>query len=162
MERPVRTRSGHGRPIAVLNVAPAEWPSSSGRGGGPPQRHPVHQLHRDHVRPDHRAHRGRQSSGGARQGRGCARRTTCVGDPALRLRRPLRTGLYSALPEELLVFPGTEHPTFIDFAYFSFTVGTTFAVSDSSHAPPGCGCGSSRTACSRSSTTPRCSASPSA
>jgi uncharacterized membrane protein len=29
-----------------------------------------------------------------------------------------------------LVFPGTEHPTFIDFTYFSFTVGTTFAVSD--------------------------------
>jgi uncharacterized membrane protein len=37
---------------------------------------------------------------------------------------------YSTLPEKLLVFPGTEHPTFIDFAYFSFTVGTTFAVSD--------------------------------
>ncbi|ANZ41749.1 hypothetical protein BBK82_43200 [Lentzea guizhouensis] len=37
---------------------------------------------------------------------------------------------YSALPEKLLVFPGTEHPTYIDFAYFSFTVGTTFAVSD--------------------------------
>ncbi|MCX2953991.1 DUF1345 domain-containing protein [Lentzea sp. NEAU-D7] len=37
---------------------------------------------------------------------------------------------YAALPEKLLTFPGTEHPTFIDFAYFSFTVGTTFAVSD--------------------------------
>ncbi|MDQ2589045.1 DUF1345 domain-containing protein [Saccharothrix yanglingensis] len=37
---------------------------------------------------------------------------------------------YGALPEKPLVFPGTEHPTFIDFAYFSFTVGTTFAVSD--------------------------------
>jgi uncharacterized membrane protein len=37
---------------------------------------------------------------------------------------------YGALPEKLLVFPGAEHPTFIDFAYFSFTVGTTFAVSD--------------------------------
>ncbi|HUQ58378.1 DUF1345 domain-containing protein [Lentzea sp.] len=37
---------------------------------------------------------------------------------------------YAALPEKLLVFPGSEHPTFIDFAYFSFTVGTTFAVSD--------------------------------
>ncbi|MFD9739735.1 DUF1345 domain-containing protein [Umezawaea sp. NPDC059074] len=37
---------------------------------------------------------------------------------------------YAALPEKLLVFPGTEHPTFVDFAYFSFTVGTTFAVSD--------------------------------
>jgi uncharacterized membrane protein len=37
---------------------------------------------------------------------------------------------YAALPEKLLVFPGTEHPTFIDFTYFSFTVGTTFAVSD--------------------------------
>ncbi len=37
---------------------------------------------------------------------------------------------YSALPEKLLVFPGTDHPTYIDFTYFSFTVGTTFAVSD--------------------------------
>ena len=37
---------------------------------------------------------------------------------------------YAALPEKLLVFPGTEHPTYIDFTYFSFTVGTTFAVSD--------------------------------
>jgi uncharacterized membrane protein len=37
---------------------------------------------------------------------------------------------YAALPEKLLVFPDTEHPSFIDFAYFSFTVGTTFAVSD--------------------------------
>ncbi|RDI21470.1 DUF1345 domain-containing protein [Lentzea flaviverrucosa] len=37
---------------------------------------------------------------------------------------------YSALPEKLLAFPGTEHPTYIDFTYFSFTVGTTFAVSD--------------------------------
>ncbi|WP_199440547.1 DUF1345 domain-containing protein [Umezawaea beigongshangensis] len=37
---------------------------------------------------------------------------------------------YAALPEKLLVFPNTEHPSFIDFTYFSFTVGTTFAVSD--------------------------------
>lgn len=37
---------------------------------------------------------------------------------------------YAALPEKLLVFPDTEHPSFIDFSYFSFTVGTTFAVSD--------------------------------
>ncbi|MEV4058108.1 DUF1345 domain-containing protein [Amycolatopsis sp. NPDC049688] len=37
---------------------------------------------------------------------------------------------YSALPEKLLVFPASEHPTFIDFTYFAFTVGTSFAVSD--------------------------------
>jgi uncharacterized membrane protein len=37
---------------------------------------------------------------------------------------------YRALPGKLLVFPGSEYPTFIDFTYFSFTVGTTFAVSD--------------------------------
>ncbi|WP_439655973.1 DUF1345 domain-containing protein [Lentzea sp. HUAS TT2] len=36
----------------------------------------------------------------------------------------------AALPEEVLVFPGSPRPTFADFAYFSFTVGTTFAVSD--------------------------------
>ncbi|WP_233223688.1 DUF1345 domain-containing protein [Amycolatopsis sp. CA-128772] len=28
------------------------------------------------------------------------------------------------------MFPGSEHPTFIDFTYFSFTVATSFAVSD--------------------------------
>ncbi|MEU4173398.1 DUF1345 domain-containing protein [Streptomyces sp. NPDC026665] len=38
---------------------------------------------------------------------------------------------YAALPEgELLVFPDGVRPTFVDFAYFSFTVGTTFSVSD--------------------------------
>ncbi|SDH56999.1 Uncharacterized membrane protein [Actinokineospora alba] len=37
---------------------------------------------------------------------------------------------YAALPERILVFPATEQPRFLDFAYFSFTVGTSFAVSD--------------------------------
>lgn len=36
----------------------------------------------------------------------------------------------AALPEEVLVFPGSPQPTYADFAYFAFTVGTTFAVSD--------------------------------
>ncbi|SER88842.1 Uncharacterized membrane protein [Lentzea xinjiangensis] len=37
---------------------------------------------------------------------------------------------YRALPEQILVFPGSPEPTYADFAYFAFTVGTTFAVSD--------------------------------
>jgi uncharacterized membrane protein len=37
---------------------------------------------------------------------------------------------YAALPNQLLIFPGTPRPIFLDFAYFSFTVGTSFAVSD--------------------------------
>ena len=37
---------------------------------------------------------------------------------------------YAALPEPPLSFPNTDSPTFIDFAYFSFTLGTTFSVSD--------------------------------
>ncbi|HUQ54851.1 DUF1345 domain-containing protein [Lentzea sp.] len=37
---------------------------------------------------------------------------------------------FAALPEEVLVFPGSPRPTFADFTYFAFTVGTTFAVSD--------------------------------
>ncbi|MCO8275530.1 DUF1345 domain-containing protein [Actinoplanes sp. TRM 88003] len=37
---------------------------------------------------------------------------------------------YGSLPEQVLVFPNTDRPTFIDFAYFSFTLGTTFSVSD--------------------------------
>lgn len=37
---------------------------------------------------------------------------------------------YAALPEELLVFPNAKRPNFVDFAYFSFTLGTTFSVSD--------------------------------
>ncbi|WP_206306391.1 DUF1345 domain-containing protein [Streptomyces humi] len=37
---------------------------------------------------------------------------------------------YSALPEEVLVFPNAKRPNFVDFAYFSFTLGTTFSVSD--------------------------------
>ncbi|MEV6712766.1 DUF1345 domain-containing protein [Lentzea sp. NPDC051208] len=36
----------------------------------------------------------------------------------------------AALPNELMVFPGSSQPTYADFAYFAFTVGTTFAVSD--------------------------------
>ncbi|MEN0085692.1 MAG: DUF1345 domain-containing protein [Leifsonia sp.] len=30
----------------------------------------------------------------------------------------------------MLRFPGTEHPRFIDFVYFAYTLGTTFAASD--------------------------------
>ncbi|GAA5156730.1 MULTISPECIES: DUF1345 domain-containing protein [Amycolatopsis] len=37
---------------------------------------------------------------------------------------------YRSLPERQFAFPGTETPVFADFAYFAFTVGTTFAVSD--------------------------------
>jgi len=37
---------------------------------------------------------------------------------------------YAGLPEPVLVFPNTDRPTFIDFTYFSFTLGTTFSVSD--------------------------------
>ncbi|GAA1403202.1 hypothetical protein GCM10009613_64040 [Pseudonocardia kongjuensis] len=37
---------------------------------------------------------------------------------------------YAALPERILVFPGTDRPTLVDFAYFSFGVGTSFNVSD--------------------------------
>lgn len=37
---------------------------------------------------------------------------------------------YRALPERQFAFPDTETPVFADFAYFAFTVGTTFAVSD--------------------------------
>ncbi|GAB3932352.1 DUF1345 domain-containing protein [Micromonospora vulcania] len=39
-------------------------------------------------------------------------------------------GYYAALPTQHLVFPNTDRPTFIDFAYFSFTLGATFSVSD--------------------------------
>ncbi|SDI47429.1 Uncharacterized membrane protein [Actinokineospora alba] len=37
---------------------------------------------------------------------------------------------YAALPEKILIFPNTPEPNFRDFAYFSFTLGTSFAVSD--------------------------------
>ncbi|SDP42322.1 DUF1345 domain-containing protein [Lentzea jiangxiensis] len=37
---------------------------------------------------------------------------------------------FAALPEEILVFPGSPRPTYADFTYFAFTTGTTFAVSD--------------------------------
>lgn len=37
---------------------------------------------------------------------------------------------YSGLPEPVLTFPNTDEPTFVDFTYFSFTLGTTFSVSD--------------------------------
>ena len=40
------------------------------------------------------------------------------------------TSYYAALPEQVLRFPNTDEPTFIEFAYFSFTLGTTFSVSD--------------------------------
>ena len=38
---------------------------------------------------------------------------------------------YSAAPEPGgLLFPGTTHPTYTDFVYFAFVLGTTFQVSD--------------------------------
>jgi uncharacterized membrane protein len=37
---------------------------------------------------------------------------------------------YASLPDRILIFPETPRPVFMDFAYFSFTVGTSFAVSD--------------------------------
>jgi uncharacterized membrane protein len=37
---------------------------------------------------------------------------------------------YAGLPERPLAFPHTDNPSFIEFAYFSFTLGTTFSVSD--------------------------------
>ncbi|WP_152365976.1 DUF1345 domain-containing protein [Microlunatus speluncae] len=35
-----------------------------------------------------------------------------------------------ALPERILIFPGQAEPTLVEFAYFAFTVGVSFAVSD--------------------------------
>ena len=40
------------------------------------------------------------------------------------------TTYFARLPEPVLTFPNTEEPTFVDFTYFSFTLGTTFSVSD--------------------------------
>lgn len=37
---------------------------------------------------------------------------------------------YRAAPEPGLRFPATERPNLLDFAYFAFTVGTSFATSD--------------------------------
>lgn len=37
---------------------------------------------------------------------------------------------YDHLPEQAMAFPGTERPTMLEFAYFAFTLGTSFAVSD--------------------------------
>nr|WP_232021657.1 DUF1345 domain-containing protein [Pseudonocardia autotrophica] len=34
------------------------------------------------------------------------------------------------MPERILIFPGTDRPTLVDVAYFSFGVGTSFNVSD--------------------------------
>jgi uncharacterized membrane protein len=44
---------------------------------------------------------------------------------------------YGSLPERILSFPDAEKPTFIDFTYFSFTLGTTFSVSDVETRTPG-------------------------
>lgn len=41
-----------------------------------------------------------------------------------------RESYVDALPERVLDFPGTPSPRFADFVYFSFTIGTSFAVSD--------------------------------
>jgi uncharacterized membrane protein len=37
---------------------------------------------------------------------------------------------YWSTDQPMLRFPGTEHPRFIDFVYFAYTLGTTFAASD--------------------------------
>lgn len=37
---------------------------------------------------------------------------------------------FYAADEPLLRFPGTEHPRFVDFVYFAYTLGTSFASSD--------------------------------
>jgi uncharacterized membrane protein len=37
---------------------------------------------------------------------------------------------YQSVPERGLRFPATERPNLLDFAYFAFTVGTSFATSD--------------------------------
>ncbi|WP_278261937.1 DUF1345 domain-containing protein [Nocardia sp. AG03] len=37
---------------------------------------------------------------------------------------------YRRVPARVLEFPGTERPNLLDFAYFSFTIGVSFAVSD--------------------------------
>jgi uncharacterized membrane protein len=37
---------------------------------------------------------------------------------------------YADAAERPLAFPNTDTPTFVEFAYFSFTLGTTFSVSD--------------------------------
>ncbi|MGW4634549.1 DUF1345 domain-containing protein [Nocardia sp. NPDC004415] len=37
---------------------------------------------------------------------------------------------YQRLPGRVLAFPGTDRPNLLDFAYFSFTIGVSFAVSD--------------------------------
>ncbi|WP_169815552.1 DUF1345 domain-containing protein [Nocardia inohanensis] len=37
---------------------------------------------------------------------------------------------YSLLPDRALSFPGSERPNLLDFAYFAFTIGVSFAVSD--------------------------------
>lgn len=37
---------------------------------------------------------------------------------------------YWSADQPMLRFPGTEHPRFIDFVYFAYTLGTTFAASD--------------------------------
>lgn len=37
---------------------------------------------------------------------------------------------YWSADEPMLRFPGTKHPRFIDFVYFAYTLGTTFAASD--------------------------------
>lgn len=37
---------------------------------------------------------------------------------------------YYAGPQPTLAFPGGESPSLVDFVYFAFTVGTTFATSD--------------------------------
>lgn len=37
---------------------------------------------------------------------------------------------YAALPKQLLVFPNTDRPGFVDFTYLSFSIGATFAIPD--------------------------------
>src|SRR6185312_2059112 len=52
-----------------------------------------------------------------------------------------------------LEFPGRGHPAYLDFAYFSFTIGMCFQVSDVTISSPRSGAPCWGTACSASSTT---------
>ena len=63
-----------------------------------------------------------------------------------------------------LAFPGEGHPAYVDFAYYAFTIGMCFQVSDVTITSPRLAArrrASHHTRCCRSSTTPSSSPSPS-